>query len=42
MVLRGGAWYFGARGARVSYRLSAPPASFDVGVGLRVVVAPVL
>jgi formylglycine-generating enzyme required for sulfatase activity len=42
MVLRGGAWFSHARFARVSYRLDAPPALFSDGVGVRVVVAPVL
>jgi len=41
-VLRGGAWYYDARFARVSYRSYARPASFSNLVGMRVVVAPVL
>jgi formylglycine-generating enzyme required for sulfatase activity len=41
-VLRGGAWNYDARNARVSSRSYAPPAYFDGLVGLRVVVAPVL
>ena len=42
MVLRGGAWYYYARVARVSSRASARPALFTRHAGLRVVVAPVL
>jgi formylglycine-generating enzyme required for sulfatase activity len=41
-VLRGGAWSNNARRARVSDRLNAHPANFGSGVGVRVVVAPVL
>ena len=41
-VLRGGAWNFNARFARVSYRYFAHPADFGSGAGVRVVVAPVL
>jgi hypothetical protein len=42
MPLRGGAWDFDARGARVSARLDFHPAGFRGLVGVRVVVAPVL
>lgn len=41
-TLRGGAWYFDARFARVSHRLDLHPADFGDRVGVRVVVAPVL
>jgi formylglycine-generating enzyme required for sulfatase activity len=42
-VLRGGSWAdLNVRGARCSYRSTAPPASFDVNFGLRVVVSAAL
>jgi len=41
-VLRGGAWDYDARDARVSSRSYALPAVFNDSVGVRVVVAPVL
>jgi formylglycine-generating enzyme required for sulfatase activity len=42
MALRGGAWNGNARNARTSSRNGTPPVYFDVNVGLRVTVAPVL
>jgi formylglycine-generating enzyme required for sulfatase activity len=41
-VLRGGAWDSDRRDARVSYRTRTHPEHFRGGLGLRVVVAPVL
>jgi formylglycine-generating enzyme required for sulfatase activity len=40
--LRGGAWSYDRRGARVSYRLRDHPVFFFSVIGVRVVVAPVL
>jgi formylglycine-generating enzyme required for sulfatase activity len=40
--LRGGAWFHNRRLARVSYRFRHHPEAFVAGLGVRVVVAPVL
>jgi hypothetical protein len=42
MALRGGAWCSSLRDARVSYRVHGHPVLFGSGIGVRVVVGPVL
>jgi len=41
-TLRGGAWLYSRRGARVSFRFRSHPGDFSPDIGVRVVVGPVL